>query len=67
MVNALLAINALNDSRDIYFIRKTACTLYLYTYFVNNLIMILYIKLYSVKFWATLFAFLFNNNTNYNE
>lgn len=67
MVNALLALNALNDSRDIYFIWETAYTLYLYMYFVNNLIIILYIKLYSIKFWATFFAFLFNNNTNYNK
>lgn len=67
MVNALLALNALNNSRDIYFIWKATYTLYLYTYFVNNLIIILYIKLYSVKFWATLFASLFNNNINYNK
>lgn len=67
MVNVLLALNALNNSRDIYFIWKTTYTLYLYTYFVNNLIIILDIKLYSVKFWATLFAFLFNNNINYNK
>lgn len=67
MVNVLLALNALNNFRDIYFIWKTTYTLYLYTYFVNNLIIILYIKLYSVKFWATLFASLFNNNINYNK